>query len=156
MKFQKIVRLPGILIGLGAALLLASSARAQQEVEPTTFEIVPGEGAGQKTAAGRAAHISEAAKKMAAKSAEQAAAQNAGTPEARITQLTASDVAGMLMLMSGMGVIVLCAIAGRWPKHYRKRFTQRESAVRNGGHGVEFQGTDSVVKQWCERVGPPA
>jgi hypothetical protein len=154
MKFQKIIYVPGIVIGLGAALLLGSAARAQQEVEPTTFEMVPGEpGSGQ--APGRAAHSSEAAKDMAGKVATQEATQNAAT-EARITQLTASDVAGMLVLMSGMGVIVLCAIARRWPKRYRNRFTQRKSAGRNGAHGVESQALDSVVKQWCERVGPPA
>jgi hypothetical protein len=154
MKFQKIIRVPGIVIAVGAALLLGSSARAQQEVEPTTFEIVPGEQASGQVP-GRAARSFEAAKEMAAKVAEQEATQNGATTESRITQLTASDVAGMLMLMSGMGVIVLCAIAGRWPKRYRSRFTQRR-AVGNGEHGVEFESLDSVVKQWCERVGPPA
>ena len=158
MKFQKIICVPGVLLALGAALLLASSARAQQEVEPTTFEIVPGEPANEQPAAGRAVHGSDAAKEAKAVAAPQAATQGRKEPatEATIWQVTASDIAGLLVLTTGMGVVVLCAIAGRWPKRYRNRFTEKRSAGREGERRVEYQALDAVVKQWSERVGPPA
>jgi len=41
MKLQKIVRMQIMLMGLGAALLLASSAYAQQDMDPTDFPINP-------------------------------------------------------------------------------------------------------------------
>lgn len=42
MKFQKTLRIRLIVAGLGAALLLPVSVRAQQEVDPTTFDVNPG------------------------------------------------------------------------------------------------------------------
>ena len=42
MKFQRIVRVPVIVMGLGIALLLAGPVRAQQEIDPDTFDINPG------------------------------------------------------------------------------------------------------------------
>lgn len=50
MKFQKVIRMPMMLVGLGIGLLLATPVRAQQEVEPTYFEIVPGVQANQPAA----------------------------------------------------------------------------------------------------------
>jgi len=41
MKIQKRLRLQ-ILIGLGAALLMAGSVRAQQDIDPTFFDVNPG------------------------------------------------------------------------------------------------------------------
>jgi len=42
MKLQSIVRASMIVMGLGVALLLASPMRAQQEINPDTFDINPG------------------------------------------------------------------------------------------------------------------
>src|ERR1700730_9042293 len=42
MNFQKMTRLQVLLMGLGAALLLASSAHAQQDTNPTDFPVNPG------------------------------------------------------------------------------------------------------------------
>jgi hypothetical protein len=42
MKLQTIFRAPMIVLGLGVALLLASPVRAQQEVNPDTFDVNPG------------------------------------------------------------------------------------------------------------------
>jgi hypothetical protein len=42
MKFQNMVRMQVMLMGLGAALLLASSAHAQQDMDPTDFPVNPG------------------------------------------------------------------------------------------------------------------
>ena len=41
MKIQKRLRLQ-MLIGLGAALLMAGSVRAQQDIDPTFFDVNPG------------------------------------------------------------------------------------------------------------------
>jgi len=38
MKFQKMIRVPMMLMGLAAGLLIARPVRAQQEVEPTFFD----------------------------------------------------------------------------------------------------------------------
>jgi hypothetical protein len=42
MKLHKIVRMRVMLMGMGVALLLASSAYAQQDMDPTDFPINPG------------------------------------------------------------------------------------------------------------------
>ena len=42
MKFQKMIRMQVMLVGLGAALILGTSAYAQQEVSPATFDVNPG------------------------------------------------------------------------------------------------------------------
>ena len=42
MKLQKAIRMQAMLVGLGAMLLLASGARAQQDVSPDTFDVNPG------------------------------------------------------------------------------------------------------------------
>src|SRR5258708_11900350 len=55
MKSQKRIRIQMVLVGLGAALLMAGSARAQQDMDPTYFDIHPGTPAAQKTAVVRRA-----------------------------------------------------------------------------------------------------
>src|SRR5260221_1453304 len=50
MKSQKRIRIQMVLVGLGAALLMAGSARAQQDMDPTYFDINPGTPAVQKAA----------------------------------------------------------------------------------------------------------
>src|SRR5258707_2424148 len=63
MKSQKRIRIQMVLVGLGAALLMAGSARAQQDMDPTYFDIHPGTPAAQKTAVGRGRPDSISAKK---------------------------------------------------------------------------------------------
>src|SRR5258707_6428937 len=55
MKSQKRIRIQMVLVGLGAALLMAGSARAQQDMDPTYFDINPGTPAVQKAAVVRSA-----------------------------------------------------------------------------------------------------
>jgi hypothetical protein len=54
MKFQKVIRMPMMLAGLGIGLLLANPVRAQQEVDPTYFEVAPGAQANQPAAVAEA------------------------------------------------------------------------------------------------------
>ncbi len=70
MKLQ--VRMQMVMVGLGAALLMAGSARAQQDMDPTYFDAKPGTPAVSKVVVVRAAQNSQAAKENA--SAESALA----------------------------------------------------------------------------------
>ena len=42
MEFRKVIRMQVLLMGLGASLLLAISARAQQDMDPAAFDVNPG------------------------------------------------------------------------------------------------------------------
>ena len=53
MKFQNKIRMQMIMVGLGAALLMAGSARAQQDMDPTYFDVNPGTPAASKVVAVR-------------------------------------------------------------------------------------------------------
>jgi hypothetical protein len=41
-RFNRIIRMQLVLMGMGTAMLFASPARAQQDVDPTSFEVTPG------------------------------------------------------------------------------------------------------------------
>src|SRR5260370_34288293 len=56
MKSQKRIRIQMVLVGLGAALLMAGSARAKEGMDTTYFAITPGTPAVQKMAVCRGAH----------------------------------------------------------------------------------------------------
>src|SRR5690348_8683131 len=55
MELQKKIRMQMMMVGLGAALLMAGSARAQQDMDPTYFDINPGTPAVTKAAVVRVA-----------------------------------------------------------------------------------------------------
>jgi len=42
MKFQNKIRMQMTMVGMGAALLMAGSTRAQQDMDPAFFDIHPG------------------------------------------------------------------------------------------------------------------
>ena len=65
MKIQNKVRMQVIMVGLGAALLMAGSARAQQDMDPAYFDVKPGTPAVSQTMAVRTAQNSQAAKENA-------------------------------------------------------------------------------------------
>ena len=105
MKFQKMIRVQLMLLGLGAALVMAKPACAQQDTDPTLFE-----------SSGEASQP------------DQAAALNAAPPSAviRVTayayatppvqeldqaKMTALDIKTVLALMIGIGSIVLLGMA---------------------------------------------
>ncbi len=67
MKFQKMIRIQLMLMGLGAGLLLAKPVFAQQDMDPTLFEATSA--ASQQDQAGfNVAALPEAAKKVSADS----------------------------------------------------------------------------------------
>jgi hypothetical protein len=113
MAFRKMIRMQVMLVGLGAALMLAGSARAQQDMDPAAFDVNPGTPHIAKVAAG---HASE--NPVAGKKANSAAFGNESLwngqetkQEADLTRLTMVDATMVVILMAGVGLIVLYAMA---------------------------------------------
>jgi len=105
MKFQKMIRVQLMLMGLGAGLLMAKPAVAQQDTNPTLFEAAsdtsqPGQ------AAFNAAPPPEAMIRVTAYASTTPAAQ-----ESDEAQVTALDIKTILALMVGIGSIVLLGMA---------------------------------------------
>jgi hypothetical protein len=130
MKFRKVIRMQVMLMGLGAALLLASSAHAQQDMDPTAFDVNPGTPHVAKVAAGHVAQSSAVANKTdAAASASQSLWSGQGTKqEADLARLTIVDGTMVLILMAGVGLIVLYAMAAT------KRERRLEMSPQSGSY----------------------
>jgi hypothetical protein len=121
MKFQNKIRMQMVMLGLGAALLTAGSARAQQDMDPTYFDVNPGTPAVSKVVVVRAAQSSQAAKENASAESTLALANRSDvTLEAGVTRMAIVDVGVALILLGGIVSIVLYAMAA----------TRRERAPR--------------------------
>jgi hypothetical protein len=105
MKFQKMIRIQLMLVGLGAGLLVAKPVFAQQETDPTLFEVASDPSQpdqGSFNVAPPPAAIAQAAPDSTVPSAVQ---------EADAAGMTALDVKTILALMVGIGSIVLLGMA---------------------------------------------
>ena len=102
MKFQKMIRVQMMLVGLGAGLLLARPVRAQQEVNPTLFEEAQAAPQLDQAAAVNAATSLEVAKSAAVDAAAPMVVGEVGAP-----QLAPMDANVIIVLMIGIGSIVL-------------------------------------------------
>jgi hypothetical protein len=121
MKFQTKIRMQMVMLGLGAALLMAGSARAQQDMDPTYFDAKPGTPAVSKVVTVRAAQSSQTAKENASAESTLALANRSDvTLEAGVTRMAIVDVGVALILLGGIVSIVLYAMAA----------TRRERAPR--------------------------
>jgi hypothetical protein len=121
MKFQNRIRMQRVMLGLGAALLMAGSARAQQDMDPTYFDVNPGTPAVSKVVVVRAAQSSQTAKENASAESTLALANRSDvTLEAGVTRMAIVDVGVALILLGGIVSIVLYAMAA----------TRRERAPR--------------------------
>jgi hypothetical protein len=114
MKIQKAFRTRAMLLaGLGAALLIATPARAQQDMDPTYFDINPGTPRAEHRATARAtvnpAVIGE--KKMQSQSAADLPAFKDATLEANLVRVTVADFASLAILFGGVILIALYATA---------------------------------------------
>lgn len=134
MKLQQMIRIQMLLVGMGAGLLLARSAVAQQEMDPELFDVYA-----NTTVMDQASHRTpgaEAVKVAAADSPAPSAAQGVDAEG-----LTAVDTSVMLMLMLMLiiciGSIVLFGMAEavRGPR----RLTWRETAPGRLPHGSDSQ-----------------
>jgi len=139
MKMQAIIRMQ-LLVGLGAALLLAGSVRAQQEVDPTSFDINPGTPKVEQSATPQKM-VSQATARLADNAAESkdgdlenliATAfwnQKAPQEERDLARMTRIDVLLVVILVIGIGSIVLYAkVATRRQRHL-------EPILRDGPYG---------------------
>ena len=119
MKFEKMIRIQMMLVGMGAGLLLARPACAQQEMDPELFDVYA-----NTTVMDQGSHrtpAAEAVKVAAADSPAPLAAQGVDAEG-----LTAVDTSAMVILIIGIGSMVLFGMAEavRGPR----RLTWRESA----------------------------
>ncbi len=105
MKFQKMIRVHLMLVGLGTGLLIAKPVFAQQDTDPTLFE-----------AANVASQPDQASFNVPPTTEGPIAATANPTvqpdaQEADAAVLTAPDVNTILALMTGLGSVVLLGIA---------------------------------------------
>jgi hypothetical protein len=105
MKFQKMIRVPLMLVGLGAGLLMGKPVCAQQDTDPTLFEEAA-DTTQPDQAAFNVAPPPEAVIRVTAYAAAPSSAQ-----EAYEAQLTALDLKTVFALMIGIGSIVLLGMA---------------------------------------------
>jgi hypothetical protein len=104
MKFQKMIRVQLMLVGLGAGLLLAKPVYAQQDTDPTLFEAASG--ASQQNQEGFNVPTPPQAMNMKAETTAPLAVQ-----EADAAIMTSVNVNAILALVACSGLIVLMGIA---------------------------------------------
>ena len=110
MRFQNRILVRVMMAGLGATLL-AGSVRAQQDMDPTYFDIKPGAPAASKAVVRQAAQSPAALKDNgAAQSAMTLASSDDATFEADVTRMEIADAGVALILFAGMVSIVSYAI----------------------------------------------
>ena len=126
MKFQKMIRMQVMLTGLGAALLLASSAHAQQDMDPTDFPVNPGTQQSVKVNVART--MPAAAKEVSSEAMVPVSLwSNQDTrQEADLNRMAIVDGTMAVILMAGIGLIALYARAAT--KRERRLEISPESA----------------------------
>lgn len=112
MKFQTKIRMQMLMVGLGAALLMAGSARAQQDIDPTYFSINPGTPAVSKVVVAQATQsLPRATENASAQNALMLASSKDATLEAGVARMAIVDTGVALILFGGIIAIVLYAKA---------------------------------------------
>jgi len=117
MKIQKRIRTQ-MLIGLGAALLMAGSARAQQDMDPTYFDMNPGRPTVNKDAVMRTALHEQVKIENAAAQDSAAVVSGDSTLESAMTRIAIVDAGVVLVLFGGVISIVLYAMAATRREHF--------------------------------------
>jgi hypothetical protein len=114
MKIQKAFRMRAMwLVGLGVALLLATPARAQQDMDPTYFDVNPGAPNAKHKGIVRTArdfNMTEEQAMLAQSPADLPDTSNT-TLESGLLQMTLADSAAIVILFGGVVLIVLYAMA---------------------------------------------
>lgn len=112
MKLQNKTWVQMLTVGLGAALLMAGSARAQQDMDPAYFDAKPGTPAVSKTVFVKAAQSSQAAKENASVESTLALANRSDvTLETSVTRVAIVDSGIALILLAGVVLIAGYAVA---------------------------------------------
>ena len=111
MKFQARIRMQMLMVGLGAVLLMAGSARAQQEMDPTYFDVKPGAPVISKVAVAPAAQSAQASRQNTqAENAPALASIQESTLEGGVTRMTIVDAGVVLILLGGVFSIAAYAL----------------------------------------------
>jgi hypothetical protein len=109
MEFQTKIRMQVIMVGLGAALLMAGSARAQQDMDPTYFDVNPGAPAVSHNVVVRTAQNPQAVVENA--QGQAVVAHGDSTLESVMTRIAIVDASIAVILFGGVLAIVLYAMA---------------------------------------------
>jgi hypothetical protein len=137
MRFQTKIRTQMLMVGLGAALLMAGSARAQQDMDPTSFDINPGTPAVSKAVVVRVAQNKETAQDSGATSALAVAISREATLEAGVTRMAIVDAAILLILFGGLFSIVV----------YARAATRRERMIRVSQRNARYAPVSAATAQ---------
>ena len=112
MKTPNAIRMQVIMVGFGAALLMAGTARAQQDMDPTYFDVKPGTPVAGKVAVVRTAQNLQAAKENASAEGTLALANRSDvTLETSVTRIAVVDSGIVLILLAGVVLIARYAVA---------------------------------------------
>jgi hypothetical protein len=109
MKIQNRIRIH-MLVGLGAAMLMAGSARAQQDMDPTYFDVNPG-AAAVSTDVVRTAQDTPAMLENGGATEYAAVTGGDLTLESGMTRIVIVDAGVVLILFGGVACIGLYAMA---------------------------------------------
>ncbi len=137
MRLQNRIRMQMLMLGLGAALLMAGSARAQQEMDPTYFDVNPGAPAVSKAAKTAAAEGSQAAKNERFEKAATLASIQESTLEGGVMRMTFVDAGVVLILLAGVVSIAAYAMAA----------TRRERRPRVSSMSAPYTPTSAATAQ---------
>jgi hypothetical protein len=110
MKFQNRIRMQMVMLGLGAALLMASSARAQQDMDPAYFDVNPGTPAVSKIVVVKAQNSQAAKENTSAESTLALANRSDVTLETSVTRIAIIDSGIALILLAGVVLIARFAV----------------------------------------------
>ena len=111
MKFQNKIQMQMVMVGLGAALLMAGSARAQQDMDPTYFDVNPGKPAVSKIIVVKAQNSQAAKENASAQSTLALANRSDVTLETSVTRVAIVDSGIALILLAGVVLIARYAVA---------------------------------------------
>jgi len=137
MELQKKIRMQAMMLGLGAALLMAGSARAQQEMDPTYFDINPGTPAVSQAAPVRLATAPAGKADGQAQSALTLATSKEDTLEAGVMRMAIVDTGIALILVGGILSIVAYALLA----------TRRERSRRPSRANVSYYPVSAATAQ---------
>jgi hypothetical protein len=130
MKVQEIIRGSVVVMGLGIALFFASPVRAQQDVNPDTFDINPGTPTEVAVAVQVPAPVAIQDNGVA-----QAAIMPASNWDGTFAApLNAVDVTMVVILVLGTGLVALYTVAAT--RRQRRRVSSVQSSAYPEGSGV--------------------
>jgi hypothetical protein len=99
MKVQKMIRVQAMLMGLGAMLLLASGARAQQDMSPDTFDVNPGTPSVETAVAAPTAPTAVAAEAVNSESVVPVTSENGDGAKTLAIAMASAGLIGLCVIM---------------------------------------------------------